>query len=98
MSRDLEALRERDKREAWKIFVAGYGTFDFEGTEAEAEAMRTHKVQWEHGAGWKWRASLERPSDALTARICAAWERREGVPRVWLRRRRSALQKEASNA
>lgn len=31
----------------WEITVAGYGTFIFEGTEAEAEEMRRHKARHE---------------------------------------------------
>lgn len=31
----------------WKITVAGYGEFEFEGTAEEAEEMRRHKARWE---------------------------------------------------
>lgn len=35
----------------WVIHVAGYGTFMFEGTHAQAEEMRAHKANWERGIG-----------------------------------------------
>jgi len=31
----------------WIITVGGYGSFEFEGTEQEAEEMRQHKASWE---------------------------------------------------
>lgn len=32
----------------WKITVGhGYGSFEFKGTEKEAEEMRKHKARWE---------------------------------------------------
>lgn len=39
----------------WMIRISGYGTFEFEGTEQEAEEMRANKARWEQGAGIKWR-------------------------------------------
>lgn len=48
--------------EKWIITVgAGYGSFEFEGTEAEAEEMRRHKANWEGGPAVKRRAT-EPPS------------------------------------
>lgn len=52
-------------RTLWKIRVAGYGTFDFEGTEAEAEEMRIHKANWEQGPAIKWRTDLGNESPVL---------------------------------
>lgn len=49
-----------NERTTWKIRVSGYGTFDFEGTEAEAEQKRRDKCQWEHATGLKWRSDLAR--------------------------------------
>lgn len=37
----------------WIITVEGYGSFEFEGTEQEAEEMRKHKANWEGGVGTK---------------------------------------------
>lgn len=48
-------------KEKWKIDVTGYGTFDFDGTEQEAEEMRRHKAEWEGGVGRKWRAAEFKP-------------------------------------
>jgi len=68
------------KKTKWRIWINGYGEFDFEGTEAEAEAMRAHKARWEGGQGRKWRADMSRESDRLTAKIVALWDAGEGVP------------------
>lgn len=72
----------------WKIRISGYGTFDFHGTEAEAEEMRRHKAEWERGSGIKWRADLATEYDRLTAECGALWDAGEGVP-VWLLRNRA---------
>lgn len=38
----------------WLITVGGgYGTFEFEGTEEEAEEMRRHKANWEGAVATK---------------------------------------------
>ena len=37
----------------WIIEVGGYGSFEFEGTEAQAEKMRVHKAQWEQAGATK---------------------------------------------
>lgn len=80
----------------WKIRVAGYGTFDFHGTEAEAEEMRCHKARWEQGVAHKWRADLARQSDRLTAEIAALWDAGKGAPIKLMARRRRALEAERS--
>ncbi len=64
----------------WKIRVVGYGTFDFLGTEAEAEEMRRHKARWEGGVAVKWRADLSRESDRLQAEIADLWDAGKGAP------------------
>lgn len=69
-----------DERTDWKIRIAGYGTFDFHGTEDEAEAMRRHKCQWEQGIGFKYRADLARESDRIGAQICEIADSGKGVP------------------
>jgi len=81
--------------EVWRIWVSGYGEFEFDGTEAEAENMRRHKGQWERGTAYKWRADLSRPSDRLTAQIVGAFKRGEGVQQSLLKKRKLALQSEA---
>lgn len=53
-------------KETWVITIGGYGQFDFDGTEAEAEEMRRHKSSWEGGPGVK-----RRKSDPPTARELA---------------------------
>ena len=79
----------------WMIWVSGYGTFEFEGTETQAEEMRAHKANWERGQGRKWRADLSRESDRLTAEIVALWDRHEGVPQSLMSRLKKAKDAEA---
>lgn len=74
----------------WKIRINGYGTFDFNGTEAEAEEMRRHKAAWERGNGIKWRADLATEYDRLTAECAALWDAKKGVPASLTRRRAKA--------
>ena len=82
--------------ETWLIRIQGYGTFEFTGTEAEAEEMRAHKSRWEQGNGIKWRTGeFARPSDAVTAEIAAIWDSRRGVPQSLLSRRHKLLKEEA---
>jgi len=40
-------------RMKWLITVGGYGSFDFEGTEEEAETMRRDKAAWERAPARK---------------------------------------------
>lgn len=44
---------EKNKKQTWVISVGGYGSLIFEGNEFEAEDMRKHKANWEHGVGRK---------------------------------------------
>jgi hypothetical protein len=76
--------------ERWKIWVSGYGEFDFFGTEEEAEDMRIHKARWERGLGQKWRAENQQESDRLTAKIVSIWETGAGVPQSLFKRRKEA--------
>lgn len=78
----------------WKIRIAGYGTFDFEGTEAQAEEMRRHKCQWEQGFGHKWRADLSCKSDKIMAEMAALADSGKGIPAELFDRRRDALKAE----
>jgi hypothetical protein len=57
---------KKPRKEKWKIRVSGYGTFDFEGTEDEAEEMRAHKARWEQGFAMKWRTENQTPKDIET--------------------------------
>ncbi len=45
------------KKEKWIITVGGYGEFEFEGTEDEAEEMRAHKARWEQAVARKRRVT-----------------------------------------
>ena len=51
--REVEDIMSETKSTDWIICVSGYGSFPFVGTEAEAEKMRVHKANWEHGVGKK---------------------------------------------
>ena len=68
------------KKETWKIRVQGYGTFDFDGTEVEAEAMRQHKGRWEGGVAIMWRADLSTELDRLRAEQARPWDAGKGMP------------------
>ncbi len=70
----------------WNIRVQGYGTFQFDGTEAEAEAARLSKARWEGGASMKWRADLARESDQLRAEIADLFDMGKGAPLSLFRR------------
>lgn len=47
----------------WIIHVNGYGTFAYEGSEPDAEEMRSHKARWEGAVAKKRLADLEDPYD-----------------------------------
>jgi len=79
----------------WKIRVAGYGTFEFTGTEEQAEQMRCHKARWEQGVAMKWRADLSRESDRLANEIAGLFDSGSGAPPELFRRRQEALKAEA---
>ena len=44
-------------QEHWEITVNGWGTLFAIGTEADAEAWRSHKAQWEAGIATKRRVN-----------------------------------------
>lgn len=73
-------------KEHWRIRVAGYGTFDFHGTEAEAEDARRHKAVWEQGIAHKWRVENQTEIDRITAEMAGLWDIGKGVPASLLRR------------
>lgn len=82
------------ERTVWKIRVSGYGTFEFDGTEQEAEEKRRRKAQWERGSAMKWRADLKNESDRLAEQMAVLWDNGEGVPKPLLMKRAKALRKE----
>lgn len=50
----------RPRRTLWIIWVCGYGPFEFDGTEAEAEEMRAHKAVYEHAVAQKFDTGISR--------------------------------------
>ena len=47
-------MDEHPEKKIWLITVgAGYGSFLFTGTEAEAEQCRKNKANWEHAVARK---------------------------------------------
>lgn len=81
--------------EDWLIRVTGHGTFDFEGTEPEAEQARRAAAARHYTTALKWRADLSRESDRLTARIAAAFDAGDPVSPLILTARAKALAAEA---
>lgn len=84
-----------EQSDTWMIRVSGYGTFEFVGTEAEAEEMRAHKARWEHASGQKWRITNPTEADKVRAEMAALWEAGQGVPVSVQKRLRAALAKDA---
>jgi len=82
----------------WVIRVAGYGTFECEGTESEAEVMRQHKARWEGGAAMKWRKDGKNLSDRLAAEIAAIFDSGSGVSAALWKKWRKALTTEIETA
>jgi hypothetical protein len=80
------------------VRVAGYGTFECEGTESEAEAMRQHKSRWEGGAAMKWRKDGKNLSDRVAAEIAAIFDSGAGVSAALLKKWRKALAMEKAAA
>ena len=83
-----------DDSTVWMIRVAGYGTFEFTGTQAEAEEMKVHKANWEGGSGMMWRKDLARESDRIGSEIAALFEQGKSVPSEMLKRRAEARKRE----
>lgn len=74
----------------WKIRVQGYGTFDFEGSEHEAEEMRLHKARWEGGSAMKWRVEDQSEADKIMAEMAGLFDAGKGVPYALCRRLKAA--------
>ena len=54
------------KKQKWIITVGGgYGSFEFAGTEKEAEEMRAHKANWEQAVATKKLAAVQNDSPAV---------------------------------
>ncbi|TDR90350.1 hypothetical protein [Enterovirga rhinocerotis] len=79
------------KTTTWLIRVSGYGTFEFEGTEPEAEEMRVHKCRWEGGTGMKWRKDLAREEDRIRSEMASHFDAGEGAPSSLFARLRQTL-------
>lgn len=82
-----------EEKDIWMIRVAGYGTFEFEGTEQEAEEMRRHKGQWERGFAIKWRKDCPELVDKLTE--LKAWFFDRGGCPSWVFTKIRSAKKEA---
>lgn len=81
----------------WMIRISGYGTFDFKGTEEEAESMRAHKASWERGMGMKWRVGRwAKESDKIAAQIAELFDAGKGAPGKLVEAMRKAKKKEAA--
>jgi hypothetical protein len=76
--------------ETWKIRINGYGTFEFIGTETEAEAARARKARHEGASGIKWRSTNQTDEDRIIAQIADLWDRGEGAPATLMRKLRLA--------
>lgn len=79
----------------WMIRIAGYGTFEFTGTQTDAEAMRSHKAQWERGSGMMWRKDLARESDRIGSEMATLFQEGKGIPSSMLKRRADARKRES---
>jgi hypothetical protein len=84
-----------DLSEIWVIWVRGYGRFDFDGSEAEAEEMRAHKAKWERAVAHKYRKSLRLESDRITSQIVDKFSNGEGVAASLFNKLKEAKEKEA---
>jgi len=83
-------------KQTWNIRIQGYGTFDFEGTEQEAEEMRKHKAKWEGGSGMKWRKDNQTELDRLTEEMADIFDNGEGVPRELFMKRAALIRSQSS--
>lgn len=83
-----------DESTIWKIRIAGYGTFEFTGTEAEADQRRGDKAVYEQGPGMMWRKDLLRDSDRLGAEIATLFDSGKGAPSELVKRRTAAKKAE----
>ncbi len=84
-----EVSTEADQTD-WKIFISGYGIYDFAGTGDEARAEADRKRRWEGAPNsMYWRSDLLRPYDVITSKIAAEFSARRGVPlALWKKRGR----------
>ena len=89
-------MDDKTKALVWMIRVQGYGTFEFVGTEHEAEEMRAHKARHERGASMKWRKDLSRESDRLSQEIAELFDAGEGIDSKLFRALDRARKEEAA--
>jgi hypothetical protein len=82
----------------WCIRISGYGTFDFFGTQTEADKARENKARWERATSMMWRKDLARPSDKIKAQIAASFDEKGSAPRLLFTRLRRAKALELANA
>lgn len=68
------------ERIVWKIRVQGYGTFDFCGTEQDADVRRIAKARWEKGNSMMWRADESREVDKFASQIARLFDAGKGAP------------------
>ena len=68
----------------WAIVIGGgYGRFEFEGTEDEAEIARANKSRYEGACGTKYRLTNQTVFDKLVELRCWFFEHSGGSP-AWL--------------
>lgn len=84
------------EKATWMIRIQGYGAFEFNGTEAEAEEQRIHKARYERGFGTKWRKDLSRESDKISAEIADLADAGKGLPWKLMARLQRSLAKETA--
>ena len=78
----------------WKIRISRWGTFEFEGTESEAEIARINKAKWENSLSSKWRITNQRESDKIKAIMEESFEKNGSCSSELSRKLRNALKKE----
>lgn len=72
------------QKEEWRIRISGYGTFDFFGTEEQAEDRRKSKAKWEGAiSSAKWRKTPRTVSEKLVELREWFFENERGCP-IWV--------------
>jgi hypothetical protein len=66
----------------FRIRIPGSGTFDFEGTEEEANAEAARRLGYETTYN-VWRANLSRDSDRIMSEIAALWDADESAEHLF---------------
>lgn len=81
----------------WIIRISGYGTFEFQGAEAEANEARSNKAKCERATSMMWRADLARNSDKINAQIAASFDERGSAPRALFSKLKKAVAAERAH-